>query len=224
MNKLILVGIFFLLGCQQGMDAGNTEISPENTEEYVEEDAELIEDLMYEKASCVKATSSQISTVNLGNTKVEDFLDQCGIATQGSPWCMQLIRPNPSSKGVFQCTYGINQPHQLIHPNASTWSYAYQAVSLIERLEMNGIKVAQIYNWWRPEPYNKNVGGAAGRHPYGTSVDVRFSTKNDQAKAHSLLCKWRKQGELRALGYYSSSSLHLGIGDSSANTWGKSCP
>lgn len=224
MYRLVGVLVFFLMGCQQDMDSTESEIPSEITEEHVDEDAELIEDLIYEKASCAKATSSQISTINVGNTKVEDFLDQCGIATQGSPWCMQLIRPNPSSKSIFTCTYGANQIHQLIHPNSDTWKYAYQAVSLIERLEINGVEVAQIYNWWRPEPYNKNVGGAPGRHPFGTSVDVRFSTKNDQAKAHSLLCKWRKQGELRALGYYSSSSLHFGIGDASANTWGKVCP
>ncbi|MBY0385975.1 hypothetical protein K2X05_12520, partial [bacterium] len=160
---------------------------------------------------------------------VSFIFDQLGrtvlkFGLQGSPWCIQLIRPNPSSKSIFACTYGANQIHQLIHPNQDTWKYAYQAVNLIERLEMNGIKIAQIYNWWRPEPYNKNVGGAPGRHPAGTSVDVRFSTKNDQIRAHNLLCKWRKQGELRALGYYSSSALHFGIGDTSANTWGKNCP
>lgn len=224
MFKLIGFLVFILIGCQQANETTTFDTTDDFSEEQIDEDAELIEELLFEKATCVKATSSQISTVNLGNKKVGDFLDLCGVATQGSPWCQQLIRPNPSSKSIFNCTYGANQIHQLIHPDQNTWKFAYQAVNLIERLELNGIKIAQIYNWWRPEPYNKNVGGAPGRHPAGTSVDVRFSSKNDQNKAHSLLCKWRKQGELRALGYYSSSALHFGIGDATANTWGKSCP
>lgn len=67
-----------------------------------------------------------------------------------------------------------------------------------------------------------NVGGAAGRHPFG-SVDVRFKTKNGQAKAHKELCKSRKLGRLRALGFYPGTGLHFGMGDKVANTWGKSC-
>jgi hypothetical protein len=42
-------------------------------------------------------------------------------------------------------------------------------------------------------------------------------------KAFSQLCKWRAQGRLRAVGYYGSTGLHFGIGDKTANTWGKSC-
>jgi hypothetical protein len=97
-------------------------------------------------------------------------------------------------------------------------------VKLVTELEAKGIRVYQIYNWWRPEPYNANVGGAAGRHPYGTSVDVRMASMGDMEKAFSQLCKWRSQGRLRAVGYYGSTGLHFGIGDKTANTWGKSCP
>ena len=222
---MLYVLIFLaLVGCQQASTVGSSEENSLAIDGAAEDDHELIDELLFEKASCVRATSAQIATVNLGSTKKTNFLNECGRATAGSPWCQQLVRPNPSSISTFYCTYGSQQKHLLIHPDEKTWKYAYQAVNLIERLEANGVRVNEIYNWWRPEPYNKNVGGAAGRHPYGTSVDVRFSSKTDQAKAHSLLCKWRKQGELRALGYYSSSSLHFGVGDFTANTWGKSCP
>lgn len=213
-----------LVACQQNLSVNSESEESSDIDAVAEDDFELLDGFLFEKASCVKATSSQMTTVNSGNSQTNQFLDKCGQATFGSPWCQQLIRPNPNSINTFRCTYGEKQIHQLIHPDQSTWGYAYQAVNLIERLEMNGVKVSQIYNWWRPEPYNKNVGGAPGRHPFGTSVDVRFSTKSDQSKAHQLLCKWRKQGELRALGYYSSTALHFGIGDNSANTWGKSCP
>jgi hypothetical protein len=174
--------------------------------------------------SCRKANRSQISEIDKGNREVQIFLQQCAKATNNSPWCAQLIRPNPASAGTFQCTYGAQQPHQLIHPNPAVWQYAFKAVNLVTQLQGMGINPCLIYNWWRPEPYNKNVGGAKGRHPYGTSVDVRFCTMNDMERAHAQLCKWRKQGKLRAVGYYGSTALHFGIGDRLANTWGKSCP
>ncbi len=223
----MLYGLLFFLvlaGCQQASQAPSTVENPLAIDAAAEDDHELIDELLFEKASCVRATSAQIATVNSGSAKKTSFLNECGRATAGSPWCQQLVRPNPNSISTFYCTYGSLQKHLLIHPDENTWKYAYQAVNLLERLEANGVRISQIYNWWRPEPYNKNVGGAAGRHPYGTSVDVRFASKSHQSKAHSLLCKWRKQGELRALGYYSSTSLHFGIGDFTANTWGKSCP
>jgi hypothetical protein len=213
-----------LAGCQQASQTHSQTENPLAIDAAAEDDHEFIDELLFEKASCVRATSAQIATVNMGSTKITSFLNDCGRATAGSPWCQQLVRPNRKSTSIFECTYGSQQKHLLIHPDERTWKHAYQAVNLIERLEANGVRVSEIYNWWRPEPYNKNVGGAAGRHPYGTSVDVRFASKSDQGRAHSLLCKWRKQGELRALGYYSSSALHFGIGDFTANTWGRSCP
>lgn len=178
----------------------------------------------FRSLACRVASTSQKAEVERGNRRKAEFLQACATTTANSPWCAQLVRPNPSSLASFRCTYGEGQAHQLIHPDEETWKYAFQAVRLIEDIEARGIRVCQIYNWWRPEPYNANVGGAAGRHPYGTSVDVRFCTKGDQEAAHRLLCQYRRAGRLRALGYYSSTSLHFGVGDNVANTWGKACP
>lgn len=174
--------------------------------------------------ACTQATSSNLATVNNGNAKLTAFLSKCAASTNNSSWCQQLVRPNPASVQTFKCTYGENQPHRLIHPDESTWANAFKAVQFVTQLESMGIKVAQIYNWWRPEPYNANVGGATGRHPFGTSIDVRFQTLPDMERAHTQLCKWRKAGLIRAVGYYGSTGLHLGIGDKTPNTWGKSCP
>ena len=220
MFLLLFISSFSFIACQNGMKGENVLA----IDGAAEDDFEFLDESLTEKAACLKASSAQISQVELGNSQKQSFLDGCGRATGGSPWCQQLIRPNPSSISSFRCTYGDKLVHQLIHPDSRTWTNAYQAVNLVEKLENLGVKVCLIYNWWRPEPYNHNVGGAAGRHPFGTSVDVRFCSKDDQAKAHKQLCAWRKQGELRALGYYSSSALHFGVGDASANTWGKSCP
>ena len=174
--------------------------------------------------ACKKASRSQLAEVNKGRVKKEKFLEKCYEQTGNSCWCDQLTRPNPSSRNTFRCTYGNNRPHVLIHPNESSWKHAIEAAKIVLELEKKGIGIKIIYNWWRPEPYNKNVGGAAGRHPHGTSVDVRFVSKADQNRAHSELCKMRKRGRIRAIGYYRSTALHFGVGDRNGNTWGKSCP
>jgi hypothetical protein len=176
-----------------------------------------------EAYGCTRASRDNMVTIDEGNKKLNKFLSACATATKNSPWCAQLVRPNPSSKSTFSCTYGSDQPHTLINPDEKTWKNAFLAATLVSELSAQGIGVAQIYNWWRPEPYNKNVGGAAGRHPFGTSVDVRFKTMKDMEKAHKQLCSWRAKGRLRAVGYYGSTGLHFGIGDKLANTWGKSC-
>ena len=176
------------------------------------------------KTPCTKASKSQVEQVNTGNKKIDAFLAACARATNGSAWCQQLTRPNPDSIDRFRCTYGEELPHRLINPDEDTWKNSYKAVNLIKQLESEGLKVCIIYNWWRPEPYNKNVGGAAGRHPLGTSVDVRMCSMEDMEKAFLRLCQFRKEGKIRAIGYYGTTGLHFGIGDGKANTWGKTCP
>ncbi|MFS4460683.1 hypothetical protein [Bdellovibrio sp. HCB2-146] len=172
---------------------------------------------------CVRASSSQIKQVNLGLSKKEEFLQKCAAETNNSSWCSQVVRPNPSSINTFRCTYGSSQAHNLIHPDESTWKYPINGVKILKDLQAKGIKISHIYNWWRPQPYNKNVGGAAGRHPYGTSIDVRFASNSEANRAFRELCRMRRAGRLRAIGHYGSASLHIGVGDRLANTWGKSC-
>ena len=174
--------------------------------------------------NCQKATARQKALVAQGNAKKDKFLQRCRQVTDNSPWCEQLLRPNPDSIDVFRCTYGDDLPHQLIHPNEDTWPDAIKAVRLVKDLEALGVSTCLIYNWWRPEPYNRNVGGSPRRHPYGTSVDVRFCSFEDMERAFEHLCVWRGLGRLRAIGYYGTTALHFGIGDTKANTWGKSCP
>lgn len=182
------------------------------------------EEFMQLGRSCKKATKSQRAIVNRGNALAAEFFRKCEQATGSPAWCEQIMRPNPASVKVFKCTYGPMQIHQLINPDKTTWRNAFKAVKLVSALEKEGIKPCLIYNWWRPEPYNRNVGGAAGRHPKGTSVDVRFCSLEDMEAAFQTLCAWRASGQLRALGYYGTTGLHLGVGDQVANTWGKACP
>lgn len=223
-------------------DYASSEIeSPENSENnYADSDSQDILDHIHDDyqevgqeidgvsediqaLGCVKPSSSQKKQVNLGLSKKERFLQRCYKETKNSSWCAQLVRPNPSSINTFRCTYGSSQAHNLIHPDEKTWQYPIAGVRILQDLQKKGIKIKQIYNWWRPEPYNKNVGGAAGRHPYGTSIDVRFTSSSQANTAFKELCKMRKAKRLRAIGHYGSASLHIGVGDRTANTWGKSC-
>ncbi len=162
--------------------------------------------------------------MDLGAALAPEFYQSCVSQTRSERWCTEVMRPNPSSISMFQCTYGKEQPHLFIHPDKSSWKNAFQAIKLIQALELKGLGVCQIYNWWRPEPYNKNVGGAADRHPYGTSVDVRFCSMPEMEKGFKELCKARSRGELKAIGYYNTTGIHFGIRDKLGNTWGKKCP
>lgn len=226
MNLAFLAAIFFPLliaGCGNAGQGSTDNVKPGEISPQLPNTGEMDEDLVG-ALGCKKATAQQIRVVNQGNAKKEDFLQRCARETGGSAWCSQLTRPNPSSISTFRCTYGTSQVHQLIHPSETTWKNAIGAVRLIQELEQKGYRVCLIYNWWRPEPYNQNVGGAAGRHPLATSVDVRFCSNSDANKAFDELCKYRKQGRIRAIGHYGTNALHFGVGDSTGNTWGRSCP
>ncbi len=226
--SILIILASLLQSCQKQQEKINqADVSSTSHSDVMEDDFESESDYVFKlggSSNCTQATAAQISFVDAGATKLNQFLARCYQETKSKKWCSEVARPNPDSHRTFDCTYSPAQPHVFIHPQENTWSYAIGAVNLVLELEKRNIKVDTIYNWWRPEPYNKNVGGAAGRHPAGTSVDVRFPTKAEQNKAHAELCKFRKLGRLRALGYYSGTGLHFGVGDKVANTWGKSCP
>jgi hypothetical protein len=218
-NQVIIAMFLILISAKSLAHDHNT---PEGLAQIEAHEFELLQFEQVERG-CQKASSSQVSKVNQGNAQHTAFKDKCLKATANAQLCSEVERPNPESKSVFTCTYGAAQPNLLIHPSASTWKNAYKAIQLIDKLKAKGLCVKQIYNWWRPEPYNQNVGGASGRHPFGTSVDVRFCTNKDATRAFDELCKYRSRGEVRALGYYGSTGVHIGVGDSSANTWGREC-
>ena len=227
--KIFVLLILALLpqSCQKQQDKINSaDVLSSEHSDIMEDDFESDSDYVFKLGSsnCKQATAAQISFVDAGAAKLNQFLTRCYQETNSKKWCSEVARPNPDSHRTIDCTYSPAQPHVFVHPQENTWGYAIAAVNLVLELEKRNIEVDTIYNWWRPEPYNKNVGGAAGRHPAGTSVDVRFSSKTEQNKAHGELCKFRKLGRLRALGYYSGTGLHLGVGDTAANTWGRSCP
>lgn len=97
----------------------------------VEDDLEFL--FMAERVkpfACVKASSTQLRQVNRGVAEYNHFLTHCAEATDGSPWCEQLVRPNPASHSTFHCTYSASQSHYLIHPDQSTWKFAYSSCTV----------------------------------------------------------------------------------------------
>ncbi len=224
-NAKIAMGSFFSVLISTISSVGGTQVLPSYTP-WADEPGEAHFEFgsTSESLVCKRANDNQLNEVNAGNDLLRTFLAECARVNSNSEWCEQLIRPNPASRAKFSCTYGEAQPHQLINPNRESWKFAFEAVKILEDLESMGISPCLIYNWWRPEPYNGNVGGASGRHPFGTSVDVRFCSDADTDDAFRELCKLRKLGRLRAIGYYGTTALHLGVGDHTANTWGRSCP
>lgn len=236
----------FSIGCQKGSDDTSNSITQEapatsapekpddpgtpksqeqqdseDITDHIQNDPNIAEEI--KSLGCLKASSSQKSQVQLGLSKKDRFLQRCAEETNNSFWCDQVVHPNLRSSSTFRCTYGSSQVHNLVHPDERTWKYPIEAIKILQELTGKGLKVSRIYNWWRPEPYNKNVGGAAGRHPYGTSIDVRFASDSEANRAFRELCKMRRNKRIRAIGHYGSSSLHIGVGDRIANTWGKSC-
>lgn len=224
---LILVAAAFS-ACGQSPESSQNPIQNESGEWKQESgwpfsENDLIQDLR-SKQQCVAADSAQRELVIAGNALRDSFMTYCLSNTGNSAWCQQIVRPNPKSRNYFVCTYGNDLPHQLISPDQETWIYPIQAIQMIQKLSEMKIQTCEIYNWWRPEPYNKNVEGEPGRHPFGTAIDVRFCSKRDQHSAFLQLCKWRKEGRIRAIGFYPSTAIHFGIGDVEATTWGKACP
>lgn len=207
---------------QDDLDNGHLSSPIADEHGHLHDDGESVFGLMG-GSGCVEATEQERAYVDYGNKFYKEFIKKCVDQTGAAYWCEELTRPNPDSADIFACTYGEQQTHRFIHPDKSTWRNAFEAVKIIEDLRRKGIGVRRIYNWWRPEPYNKNVDGAGGRHPLGTSVDVEFHSNRDKNLAFRALCKMRNQGRIKAIGYYPSQGLHIGINDKIPNTWGKNC-
>src|SRR5688572_17451476 len=81
----------------------------------------LFPEQILQPLSCTRATREQIREINSGLLMIDEFLTGCYAYNSNSPWCDQLVRPNPESIDIFHCTYGTNQPHRLIHPDRNTW-------------------------------------------------------------------------------------------------------
>lgn len=136
-------------------------------------------------------------------------------------YCFDMTHPNLDSIEQFRCTYP-GKPHLLIPKDESEWTFAFEAALILQNMARETkVCIDEIYNWYRPEPYNKNVGGRPNRHPNATAIDVQFCTKEDAKKAHRALCELYKKKAIWALGSYpSGNKLHIGVRPERHTTWG----
>jgi hypothetical protein len=158
-------------------------------------------------------------TYSSGN--IVEFMNACIARGISEGFCNNLTHPNSQSIHEFRCTYP-GKPHILIPPDKTKWEHAFKGATLVQNgIKNNELCVEEIYNWYRPEPYNDNVDGKPGRHPEGTAIDVRFCTKEDAKKAAKYFCEQFKAGALWAVGSYpSGDKLHLGMEPEKNTTWG----
>lgn len=137
-----------------------------------------------------------------------------------------MTHPNNKSEMEFRCTYPDAKTHVLIPPDPTKWELSFRGALELQKIEAAGVCVKEIYNYDRPEPYNNNVQGAPGRHPYGTAIDIEFCTKADARKAVQAFCKQRTPGdvEIKSVGTYSSGiRIHLGNVKPRRGDWGGGC-
>lgn len=138
-------------------------------------------------------------------------------------FCLNMTRPNRIAESVeaFKCTYP-GKPHALIPPDESEWEFGIKAALILQKVSReNKICVEEIYNWYRPEPYNSNVKGRPGRHPNATAIDVKFCTPKDAKAAFKALCEMYREKEIWALGTYPAGiEIHIGVMPEQNATWG----
>ena len=70
-----------------------------------------------------------------------------------------------------------------------------------------------IRNWWRPECYNKAVGGAKrSDHLKARGFDLDFRTAKQRARAQLFLCQLYKKKPFNLQVGIGCKTLHIGVG------------
>jgi hypothetical protein len=76
-----------------------------------------------------------------------------------------------------------------------------------------GPKRITLRNWWRPQCYNKRVGGAEfSDHRQARGFDLDFSSPRDRATAQRYLCQLYKREKFSLQVGIGCQTLHIGMG------------
>ena len=173
--------------------------------------------------NCKKGRRAKFAKGKYETGDVTTFVRTCLEKGVLERFCLNLTHPNqdPESMRAFRCTYP-GMPHVLIPKDESEWTFAFEAALILQTMARETkVCIDEIYNWYRPEPYNRNVDGRPNRHPKATAIDVKFCTKEDAKKAHRALCELYKKKSIWALGSYpSGNKLHIGVRPELHTTWG----
>ncbi len=110
-----------------------------------------------------------------------NFIKMCLARGIREQFCKQITSPNTKSIGTFRQVYG-DQPFVLM-PNTDRWETGLQLLTIAESLAEFG-EICEIRNWYRPEPYNRSVGGArSSQHLSAGAIDIEFCTVQDKNRA-----------------------------------------
>ncbi len=147
------------------------------------------------------------------------FIQRCTSRGISEKLCREATYPNPDSRSAFNGVYGSNQNFILMPPE-STWDTGIRLLGIAESLSAYG-KVCEIRNWYRPEPYNRKVGGAGGsRHINASAIDIEFCSVAEKNKAlKAALAMRQKFAQPAGVGVYGEGSLVLHI-DTSNRIYG----
>lgn len=136
------------------------------------------------------------------------FLDKCYLRVNEGKFCNEVVSPNKHSKRSFVKVYGSSVPHILM-PKEDKFETGIGLLEMLERaIKIDSkIKVCQIANWYRPEPYNSRVGGARrSQHIKANAIDIHFCSRDARNRAIKSFLQLEKKYKKLGIGTYSSSS------------------
>lgn len=143
-------------------------------------------------------------------SRASEFTNFCVKSGVHRTLCDQMTRPNTSSKGTFRRIYG-DRPFVLM-PGPDAWGKGVELAKVAQSLSRYG-KICEIRNWYRPEPYNRAVGGARGsQHKSGSAIDIEFCSVAEKRKALIAALKMRNKCSMpKGVGVYGEGSLVIHI-------------
>ncbi len=142
---------------------------------------------------------------------LQEFLDEVGVSPRFS--AHEMVTPNNISVAQ-RCGF------QQLLPKRCRWlSAAVQGLlatelrAVINNGNENGGNGITLRNWWRPQCYNKGVGGAGSSdHMQARGFDLDFTTPQQRAQAQNLLCKMYKENPFSLQVGIGCKTLHIGVG------------
>lgn len=150
---------------------------------------------------------------NFENTPsgLQDFLDEAGVSEKFSS--REMVTPNDSN-AAKTCGHKILLPPQCRWPSGAVQAHlARELRAVINNGDADGPEGITLRNWYRPNCYNKKVGGAgASDHIQARGFDLDFKTPKQRAKAQKYLCDLYKKERLNLQVGVGCLTLHVGMG------------
>ncbi len=72
--SFLIISVFSVIVLAEDESLDEVLAHEEMHSEFIEDDIELLPDVLFSARACTKATQTQISTVNVGNSKRDDFI------------------------------------------------------------------------------------------------------------------------------------------------------